>query len=120
MASVNLLISLAVVAWLGQVFLGWVQLRRFNRAFDQLAAQGRVGIGRAGGRFSPRVLVAISLDEDDRVNGSFAMKGLTVFSAPQPLPELAGMALAQIDPPALFPQNQAMCNALALAISNKR
>lgn len=120
MASVNVLILCAMLAWLGQIGLGWLQIRRFNRALSTLAAQGRVGIGRAGGRFAPRVVVAVSLDEDDRVNGSFMLRGLTVFAQPRPLTEVMGLPLAQIDPPSLFPHHPALSDALALAILNKR
>mgnify|MGYP002228608526 CR=1 FL=1 len=47
------------------IFGGW-QIRQFNRAFDALCQKGRVGVGRSGGRFKPRVVVAIALDEHNR------------------------------------------------------
>jgi hypothetical protein len=55
-------------------FGGW-QIRRFNRAFDSLCQQGRVGVGRSSGRFKPRAIVAIAVDENDRICDTLLMKG---------------------------------------------
>ena len=64
---VSALITVAAIAWCLQLALGGWQISRFNRAFDQLCQQGRVGVGRSSGRFKPRVVVAIALDEQQRV-----------------------------------------------------
>ncbi|SUH13934.1 DNA-binding transcriptional activator GutM [Salmonella enterica subsp. enterica] len=50
---VSTLITVAVIAWCAQLALGGWQISRFNRAFDKLSQQGRVGVGRSGGRFKP-------------------------------------------------------------------
>ncbi|MBZ5058185.1 transcriptional regulator GutM, partial [Salmonella enterica subsp. enterica serovar Typhimurium] len=47
---VSTLITVAVIAWCAQLALGGWQISRFNRAFDKLSQQGRVGVGRSGGR----------------------------------------------------------------------
>ncbi len=47
---VTALIIVAAIAWLTQLAFGGWQIRRFNRAFDSLCQQGRVGVGRSGGR----------------------------------------------------------------------
>lgn len=57
---VSALITVAVIAWCAQLALGGWQISRFNRAFDTLCQQGRVGVGRSSGRFKPRVVVAIA------------------------------------------------------------
>ncbi len=41
---------------LSQLALGGWQIRQFNHAFDALCQRGRVGVGRSGGRFKPRVV----------------------------------------------------------------
>lgn len=51
---VSALITVAVIAWCAQLALGGWQISRFNRAFDTLCQQGRVGVGRSSGRFKPR------------------------------------------------------------------
>lgn len=57
---VSALITVAVIARCAQLALGGWQISRFNRAFDTLCQQGRVGVGRSSGRFKPRVVVAIA------------------------------------------------------------
>lgn len=68
---VSTLITVAVIAWCAQLALGGWQISRFNQAFDKLSQQGRVGVGRSGGRFKPRVVVAVALDEPAAGDGHF-------------------------------------------------
>ena len=70
------LIAFALLAWLLQIAFGWWQLQRFNRAFDGLCRLGDVGVGRSGGRFRPRVVLALAFDADRRVCGSLLLRGL--------------------------------------------
>ena len=88
---VSALITVAVIAWCAQLALGGWQISRFNRAFDTLCQQGRVGVGRSSGRFKPRVVVAIALDDQQRIVDTLFMKGLTVFARPQKIPAITGM-----------------------------
>lgn len=85
---VSALITVAVIAWCAQLALGGWQISRFNRAFDTLCQQGRVGVGRSSGRFKPRVVVAIALNDQQRIVDTLFMKGLTVFARPQKFPQL--------------------------------
>lgn len=85
---VSALITVAVIARCAQLALGGWQISRFNRAFDTLCQQGRVGVGRSSGRFKPRVVVAIILDDQQRIVDTLFMKGLTVFARPQKFPQL--------------------------------
>lgn len=71
---VSALITVAVIAWCAQLALGGWQISRFNRAFDTLCQQGRVGVGRSSGRFKPRVVVAIALDDQQRIVDTLFMK----------------------------------------------
>ena len=83
---VSAIITVAVIAWCAQLALGGWQISRFNRAFDTLCQQGRVGVGRSSGRFKPRGVVAIALDDQQRIVDTLFMKGLTVFARPQKIP----------------------------------
>jgi glucitol operon activator protein len=56
---VTALITVAAIAWICQMAFGGWQIHQFNRAFDALCQKGRVGVGRSGGRFKPRVVVAL-------------------------------------------------------------
>lgn len=120
MDPVNTFVCVAGIAWAGQIALGWMQIRRFNRALSELANDGRVGIGRSSGRFTPRVVMALSISEEGRITGNFVMKGMTVFSRPFTENRLNGLLIGEIMPEVIFPKNKAACKALALAISIKR
>lgn len=113
------LIAFALLAWLLQIAFGWWQLQRFNRAFDGLCQLGAVGVGRSGGRFRPRVVLALAFDADRRVYGSLLLRGLTVFARPRPLPRLHGLHQRDLRPDVIFPEDRACQSALSLAIEPK-
>jgi len=116
---VSTLITVAVIAWMAQLALGGWQIRQFNRAFDKLCQQGRVGVGRSGGRFKPRVVVAIALDNEDNVADTLLMRGLTVFARPQKITALQGRSLQDLQPDVIFPHDPLCQNALSLALKLK-
>lgn len=113
---VSALITVAVIAWCAQLALGGWQISRFNRAFDTLCQQGRVGVGRSSGRFKPRVVVAIALDDQQRIVDTLFMKGLTVFARPQKIPAITGMHAGDLQPDVIFPHDPLSQNALSLAL----
>lgn len=92
----------------------------FYRAFDTLCQQGRVGVGRSSGRFKPRVVVAIALDDQQRIADTLFMKGLTVFARPQKIPAITGMHAGDLQPDVIFPHDPLSQNALSLALKLKR
>ena len=106
---VSALITVAVIAWCAQLALGGWQISRFNRAFDTLCQQGRVGVGRSSGRFKPRVVV-----------DTLFMKGLTIFARPQKIPAITGMHAGDLQPDVIFPHDPLSQNALSLALKLKR
>ena len=118
--KVSALITVAVIAWCAQLALGGWQISRFNRAFDTLCQQGRVGVGRSSGRFKPRVVVAIALDDQQRIVDTLFMKGLTVFARPQKIPAITGMHVGDLQPDVIFPHDPLSQNALSLALKLKR
>ncbi|WP_434583360.1 transcriptional regulator GutM [Klebsiella sp. R390] len=116
---VSALITVAAIAWITQLAFGGWQIRQFNRAFDQLCQQGRVGVGRSSGRFKPRAIVAIAFDEHDRVRDTLLMKGLTVFARPTKIPAINGQYREELRPDMIFPQDSLCRNALSLALKPK-
>ncbi|PYA45175.1 transcriptional regulator GutM, partial [Serratia marcescens] len=101
------LIAFALLAWLLQIAFGWWQLQRFNRAFDGLCRLGAVGVGRSGGRFRPRVVLALAFDADRRGCGSLFLRGPTVFAPPPPPPPLHGLPQRGFRPGVVFPPDRA-------------
>ena len=78
-----------------------------------------LGVGRSNGRFTPKVLIILALDSEQRVRDSILMQGLTIFAAPQKLTQLHGMKFSDIDPAAVFPQRPRYQQALASALTRK-
>lgn len=116
------IITIAVIAWISQIFLGWYQLKSFNGMFDKLCEQGKIGVGRSmGSRFSfkPRVIIALAIDENEKVISAIIMKGLTVFARPQQLQAICGFHIQSIDPKKIFPNHQTCQEALFCAITLK-
>ncbi|HGZ2320991.1 TPA: transcriptional regulator GutM [Shigella boydii] len=107
---VSALITVAVIAWCAQLALGGWQISRFNRAFDTLCQQGRVGVGRGRHR----------LDDQQRIVDTLFMKGLTVFARPQKIPAITGMHAGDLQPDVIFPHDPLSQNALSLALKLKR
>ncbi|WP_054177668.1 transcriptional regulator GutM [Trabulsiella odontotermitis] len=116
---VSALITVAVIAWLSQMALGGWQIHLFNRAFDKLCQQGRVGVGRSSGRFKPRVIVAIALDNNDNVVDTLMLRGITVFARPKKIADLEGKPLKELQPDVIFPHDPLCQNALSLALKLK-
>lgn len=115
---VTALIIVAAIAWLTQLAFGGWQIRRFNRAFDSLCQQGRVGVGRSAGRFQPRAIVAIAVDDNDRISDTLLMKA-SPFSPVRKIPALAGKHIAELQPDVIFPHDPRCQNALSLALNPK-
>ncbi|MGL4860652.1 MAG: transcriptional regulator GutM [Enterobacteriaceae bacterium] len=114
---INTLIAFAVTAWIVQMLLGGWQMYCFNRALERLSKLGKVGIGRSGGGFSPRVLIAIAVNEQEQIVGSLLMKGVTVFVQPAPVLALHCCYLKEIEPELIFPCDKKCQNALSLALN---
>ena len=66
----NSLIIFAVfvmAAYIFQMFLGWQQLKDFNKTYTMLRKLGRVAIGRKSGRIKSGTIVMFAVDENGRV-----------------------------------------------------
>lgn len=85
---VSALITVAVIARCAQLALGGWQILVLTVPSTHYASKGRVGVGRSSRRFKPRVVVAIALDDQQRIVDTLFMKGLTVFARPQKFPQL--------------------------------
>lgn len=119
MDTVSAFVIIAAFAWISQIALGWFQIRVFNQSLSALADRGQVRIGRSLGKFTPRVVLALSMDSENCITDNFVMRGLTVFSKPKLEAQLIGLKLEEICPGSLFPKDKALRQALELAITNR-
>ena len=118
MNMTNTLIVMALIAWCIQIMFSWFQIRRFNHAFLSLKKGIYLGVGRSKNkRFKPRVLIAISLDENQVVIDSVIMKGITVFAIPKPISQLHGLSVLDIIPEKVFPNEPSSQSALTVALT---
>lgn len=120
MDSTTALILLAALMWLLQIIFGWLQISAFNRAFMQISQKGKIITGRNSGRFSPKSVIVLALDEQQKVVDSLQMKGLSIFARPQPLSSVIGLSVTQIQPEKIFPKDKKSQFALKIALSSVR
>ena len=79
----NSLIIFAVfvmAAYIFQMFLGWQQLKDFNKTYTMLRKLGRVAIGRKSGRIKSGTIVMFAVDENGRVLKASKMQGVTILA----------------------------------------
>ncbi|MDP9500515.1 transcriptional regulator GutM [Bisgaard Taxon 45] len=118
MDNITILIFFASFMWLMQIILGWLQVTAFNRAFMAISQKGKILTGRNSGRFNPKSLIVLAVDENDMVIDSLQMKGLSVFARPQKCEPVIGLKVDQIQPEHIFPKDKKSQFALKIAISS--
>lgn len=116
MSSTAILIGFAVCMWLLQILLGWRQIRLFNQAYAEIAKKGKVVVGRNEGRFTPKAVIVLAVDNHNIVQECLTMRGFSVFAKPAFSTVLTGKSLTEIQPEQAFPNNKALQNALKIAL----
>ncbi|NBI40715.1 transcriptional regulator GutM [[Haemophilus] felis] len=117
MDATSLLIAFAVCMWLLQIILGWLQVSAFNRAFMAISQKGKILTGRNSGRFNPKSVVILALDDNRIVIDSLYMRGFSVFARPQKLLSVINMKVDDIQPEHIFPRDKRSQFALKVALS---
>ncbi|WP_150539039.1 transcriptional regulator GutM [Actinobacillus vicugnae] len=118
MDSTTALIMFAIVMWLLQIAFGWLQIKAFNQAFIALSQKGKVTVGRNSGRFNPKSVIVLALDDQLNVIDSLCMQGFSVFAKPQKLKSVIGMHIHDIHPEKIFPNDKKSQFALKVALSS--
>lgn len=117
MDTTTLLITFAASMWLLQIILGWLQVSAFNRAFMVISQKGKILTGRNSGRFNPKSVVILALDENRVVIDSLHMRGFSVFARPQKLLSVLNLKVDDIQPERIFPKDKRSQFALKVALS---
>ncbi|MCG3727336.1 transcriptional regulator GutM [Vibrio cincinnatiensis] len=111
------LIVLALCAWGGQIALGFLQIRAFNRMLQSLAKRGQVKIGKTRSRWKPRTIVVFVEDESHRIIDAKVMRGVTIFARPKSLPDLIGLS-SPINREQVMHLDKPLQEAINVAFSN--
>ena len=108
----NSLIIFAVfvmAAYIFQMFLGWQQLKDFNKTYTMLRKLGRVAIGRKSGRIKSGTIVMFAVDENGRV-----LKASTILARFQNMDDYVGEDIHYFDKynPLVRKENKLMQSAI--------
>lgn len=118
---VKTFITVLCIAWVIQIILGILQIKRFNSAYIQLAQNNHfIGVGRSSGRFTPKVVMIIGLNEQKIITDTLIMQGITVFSKPQKMLQLHGKPIGKINVDDVFPTQKRHQQALSAALKTNR
>ena len=118
--GVGAIFVLLGLLWALQLFLAYQQAQRFMRRARVLRRQGRVSIGASRRQFRGRAYVVVAVGPDDRVTAAEALRGVTVFANPKPVPALMGLPAAELaagaEVPGLHPKVLAAAQSAAATI----
>ena len=118
--GVGAIFVLLGLLWALQLFLAYQQAQRFMRRARVLRRLGRVSIGASRRQFRGRAYVVVAVGPDDRVTAAEALRGVTVFANPKPVPALIGLPAAELaagaEVPGLHPKVLAAAHSAAATI----
>jgi glucitol operon activator protein len=122
--AVGRLFILLGVLWLLQLVLAYQQAQRFMARARALRRRGRVAIGASRRQLRGRAYVVVAVGPDDRLTAAEALRGLTVFANPRPVPALVGLPAVELASgahvPDLAPRVLAAAHSAAAALHPDR
>lgn len=86
-----------ILAFLFQYFLGFLQIKNFNKNYIELKKRGRVVIGKKKGFFLAGAIVLLLIDENANIVDARYMQGVTVFARFKIIEKLKKLNLLDID-----------------------
>ncbi|EQE82275.1 glucitol operon activator family protein [Clostridioides difficile CD68] len=90
MDPVIFIIASLITVYLLNIFLGYLQLKDFNKNYIELKRKGRVAIGRKKGRISSGTIVLILINDDGVIVETRKMQGVTVLARVKSFEGLVG------------------------------
>ncbi|NMS90411.1 transcriptional regulator [Clostridioides difficile] len=116
MDPVIFIIVSLIIVYLLNIFLGYLQLKDFNKNYIELKRNGRVAIGRKKGRISSGTIVLILIDEDGVILETRKMQGVTVLARVKLFEGLIGKSLGGIKKSDLVGYNKLLKKAILDAV----
>lgn len=84
-------------AWLLQIVLSNIQMKRFHATTQRLRKTGtRLAIGLSGSTYRRKVYTAVVTNDDDIVTAGGRLGGFTVAASMREMPEIVGMHLDRV------------------------
>ena len=97
MSSLIIFAVFVMAAYIFQMFLGWQQLKDFNKTYTMLRKLGRVAIGRKSGRIKSGTMVMFAVDENGWVLKASKMQGVTILARFQNMDDYVGEDIHYFD-----------------------
>lgn len=63
-----------------QTIFGYLQIRNFNKIYQDIRSRGKVAIGRKSGKIRAGTIVFFGIDNDGQIFDAYLMQGVTVLS----------------------------------------
>ena len=109
------IILFLATAWFFQLFLTYLQMKRFYKKVANLRSIGLTSIGMSGSFFKGKVYSVLVIDEQKIVR-AYQLSGFTVFSNLKPIDEIIGFSVDELlDETIKLPVKKTMREALIVA-----
>ena len=97
MSYLSKLLLVIAAMWVSQLFMAFMQARRFQADLKGLRMQGTSAVGMGGKRYrGGRAFVALTADDEGIVKDGLVLKGFTVFANSKKLTNYIGFSLDDI------------------------
>lgn len=119
MPVIYLLGIFAVVAYVVQGIVGFIQIKHFTTVYSQMKRRGRVAIGRKAGKFRAGTIVMLVIDSQGRIIDGCKMQGISVLAKFKPLTGVEGVMLEEVTPdlPCVAKENRLTQQTIMDAVS---
>ena len=75
MKSRLLLVMISIMAWLINGIFVYIQIKDFDKNYIEMRKNGKLVVGRHGGKLSSGAIVLIGLDDDGMINETRKVQG---------------------------------------------
>lgn len=84
-------------AYIVQMFLGYLQIKHFNKNYNELRQKGKVAIGRKTGKVKAGTIVLFAVKEEGEIIEARIMQGVTILAKFRDMNEYVGHDIHYID-----------------------
>ena len=78
MKSILLLVMISIMAWLINGIFVYIQIKDFDKNYIEMRKNGKLVVGRYGGKLSSGAIVLIGLDDDGMINETRKVQGISI------------------------------------------